>query len=841
ACDGQTAKLREIDPASALLPGYRLPARQLDLGAPAARPLAAALVAGRAVGDRSQGYAVAIVSGGRTVAALDIGGFALDLPATAVRHTLNTLAVQLSWLGARDTPAAPDQPTADAGPHADGGPDSPPPQALPLHLPADMIEAMPVAVFVFASADLRLLAMNRRAETEFHLRRSSMLSKTLVDAFHPVLSQAAEPVMRRAVAERCELACDHDWSTRRGTRTVHVHHVVLTDADGEARWLLSTAREVTEERRARRELVEARSVLDQFADTVSESLFVSNLDRSKFQFLAGSLYERWGVTPDQMQRDPGAFLSHVIDEDRRLLDERRAKEEALVPADVVFRIRHPAKGVRWLRSRTRSLRMPDGEIRVFGLVSDVTDDKVRQEELRRTRDAAEAASTAKSQFMANMSHEIRTPMNGILGMTELLLGTRLADEQRRFAQAVYRSGESLLEIINNILDFSKIEAGRLELARMDFFLRGLVEDTLELLAPRAQEKGLDVIFLEGDGLPQWVHGDALRLQQVLTNLVANAIKFTQSGEVAVELRRLPPPRPSEPDDGLWLEFEVRDTGIGIEPDVLPRLFNAFTQASGDMSRRYGGTGLGLAISKQLVELMGGDIRVASAPGQGSRFCFNVLVQPAQPVEEDAVTAADEASLLAVCRVLVVADRKTNRLILENMLGSWGTQVTLASDGHQALDLLRDRHRQSTGFDVALVDMQMPRLDGLAFARARQQEGLCPQMRLIMLSSASSPDDARDAQLAGFQRFLLKPCRRADLRQALLNLASPVHHRELHETAPLLQGSVLVVEDNKVNQEVIGQMLRNMGVRVQMASGAMQGLRLLCEAHFDLVLMDIMMP
>ena len=419
----------------------------------------------------------------------------------------------------------------------------------------------------------------------------------------------------------------------------------------------------------------------EFAEVIDDSLFISNPERSQFHFLTDSTYDTWGMSREQFASDPASLLDVVVEEDRAIVADRVRHERAGLACDVSFRIQHPRKGLRWLRSRTRSLPSPDGVPRVYGIVSDVTAERERESDLERARDAAEAASRAKSQFMANMSHEIRTPMNGILGMTELLLGTPLSEQQRRFAQAVYSSGESLLEIINDILDFSKIEAGKLALAPADFMLRSVAEDTLELLAPRAHAKGLELSLLEQPGLPAVVHGDALRLRQVLTNLVANAIKFTEHGDVVVELHRGQGSAAGAP---LQLEFRVRDTGIGIEREALSRLFSAFTQGQAGSAKRYGGTGLGLAIVRQLVALMGGSVKVQSAPGIGSEFTvslpFTAALATARFGEPDSLD-------LAGLRVLVVDDNETNRCVLENMLGAWGMGVTLAVDGQDALEQL----------------------------------------------------------------------------------------------------------------------------------------------------------
>jgi PAS domain S-box-containing protein len=749
--------------------------------------------------------------GGGVIAALELGEIALSVQSPALAALLELVQLQLAQVAARGVTAA--------GPGAE---------------PPGLAEQLPASLFVSDAADGRILNVSRHAEAEFRLDRQRVIGRTAEQAFGPAAARLLGPAMQQALASAEPLEQEFEVPGTDGQRIVSARHLALRDAGGRPHTILTLARDVTATRQARRELQESQTRAREFAETVDDSLFVSNPQRSQFDFLAGSAFETWGMTREQFDQRHDTFLDNVVEEDRPILAERRERELRCESADITFRIRHPAKGLRWLRSRTHTRLQPDGTLRVYGMVADVTEDRQREQELERRRDEAQAASQAKSQFMANMSHEIRTPMNGILGMTELLLGTTLNDKQRRFAQAVYRSGESLLEIINDILDFSKIEAGKLELAPTDFMLRGVVEDTLELLAPRAHERNLELSFREESGLPAVVHGDPLRLRQVLTNLVANAIKFTEHGEVVVDVRR---GAPDGGDGALLLEFNVRDTGIGIPADVLPRLFNAFTQANGGMSRRYGGTGLGLAISRQLVELMGGAIDVRSAPGIGSEFRFTVPLRVAQ---ESAVSTLDgEPGDLSALRVLVVEDNETNRTVLENMLDAWGMHVTLAEDGRQALDLLVGRTPQDPDFDLALVDMQMPRLDGIGFARALRETGVQPGLKLVLLSSVSSPDDVRSAHEAGFDRFVAKPIRKSELRQALLGVTSS--RAEGPGSLARLNRHVLVVEDNRVNQEVIGQMLRRLGCQVQVAASATEGLRALCEQSFDLVLMDIQMP
>jgi PAS domain S-box-containing protein len=703
---------------------------------------------------------------------------------------------------------------------------------------------LPVSLFVLDPVNLNVVAINRYTEIEFGLQRDRVVGRSIEHALGKSVLNMTNPYMQQAIESGQTVEHDFTWhglDDNQGPRVVNARHFALRHSNGRPRLLISLVRDITSSRQAQADLEESERRFRELVESMDDSVYVATQSREHYLYLSPRTQDLLGLPADEMQANPALVRDMVVPEDRYLLIDQEAHELANEPTDTLLRLQVPGKGLRWIRHRTRARKLPDGQSRIYGLVSDVTDDHIQALELQRTRDMAEAASQAKSQFMANMSHEIRTPMNGILGMTELLLGTPLNDKQRRFAQAVYRSGESLLEIINDILDFAKIEAGRLELATCDFVLRTLVEDTLELMAPRAHEKGLELSFREQPGLPAVIHGDPLRLRQILTNLVANAIKFTEHGEVVVDIRRgiggTVNLQSNDPASAMELEFMVRDTGIGIPSDVIPRLFSAFVQANVGMARRYGGTGLGLAISKQLVELMGGHIEAHSAPGVGSEFVFRVPVRVGDTQVDMAMLEEPE---MPSFNVLVVDDNETNRTVIENMLSAWGMNVTQATNGREALNILMAKPSSDEDFELALVDMNMPELDGLGMAEALRTSGRYPHLKMILLSSVSSPDDVRRAQEAGFQRFVAKPLRKAELRQAILGISAELGSEVAHE-AIRISKHVLVVEDNSVNQEVCSQMLRRLGCDVKVASSALEGLRKLGEHRFDLVLMDIQMP
>ncbi len=619
--------------------------------------------------------------------------------------------------------------------------------------------------------------------------------------------------------------------------------------------------DITGRKRAEEELRVSEERFRMIAETIRDVFWVSTPDTGRLVYVSPAYESIWGKTCESLYQEPASFMEGIHPDDR----------EAIVPLlkncpegnwDCEYRIIQPGGGVRWIRARTFPVRNEVNEITLMiGTASDITERKRAEEELRKLNIALErqtivaeemaaqarVASVEKGEFVANMSHEIRTPMNGVIGMTGLLMDTELDEEQRRYVQIVRASGESLLGLINNILDFSKIEAKKLDLEEMDFDLSSLLEDFADSLAVQAHAKGIELLCNVEPPVPGLLRGDPGRLRQILTNLVGNSVKFTPAGEVALRVSVK-----SETEDTALLRFSVRDTGIGIPKNKIDLIFNKFSQVDASTTRQYGGTGLGLTISKQLAELMGGEIGVDSEEGQGAEFWFTARFGK-QP--EDARPETLPPVDLHGVRALIVDDNAGNREILTTRMALWGMRPVETPDGPSALAASLQALEEGDPFRLAVIDMQMPGMDGVSLGRAIREDQRLANIPMVMLTSLGSRGDARHFAEIGFAAFLSKPVRHDELKGVLsralagrdgaaVKPSPTVAYNAAHDLMGLFAGSkarILLAEDNFTNQQVALGILKKLGLRADAVANGEEAVKAFKSIPYDIILMDVQMP
>jgi PAS domain S-box-containing protein len=715
---------------------------------------------------------------------------------------------------------------------------------------------------VVTDASFRITYLNKKAEELYGYTLAELMGQT-PDLFNAEpLAEEIQRELYATVASGRVFAAESLNRRRDGSTFICEYRVVpLVDDAGVTYAYVGIQRDISARRRAEDALRRSREQFELAVRGTNDGIWDWDL-RDNSLFLSAKWKEQLGYTDDELPNIFATFEDNLHPDDKpRIMGfvDRYLKGE-VQQYSLEFRMRHKDGSYRWILARGEAVRDDDGiPYRMAGSHTDITARKEEEarllgmnQQLEEATARAESANVAKGEFLANMSHEIRTPMNGVIGVTELLLDTDLNEEQRRYAEMVRTSGEALLRLINDILDYSKIEARKLDLEMADIDLVLLMDDFATALASKAEEKGLEFLSAVDPAVPRLLRGDSGRLRQILTNMASNAIKFTASGEVSVRVTK-----ETESDHDVLLRFTVRDTGIGIPKEKQALLFAKFSQVDASTTREYGGTGLGLAISKQLAELMGGEVGVESEPGVGSEFWFTVrLGKQVGGVEAERRLPHGVENI----RVLIVDDNATNRQILRTRLTAWGLRAEEAKSGPEALQVLVRAWEGHDPFQLVLIDLHMPRMDGEALGRAIHADERIAEVQMALLTSLGTREDARRSVQAGFSAFLAKPVRQQELMGVLESLlsgreadgtvtaaaapagvAGAASVRSALEQFEGRSARILLAEDNFINQQVALGILKRMGLRADAVSNGAEALGALATTHYDVVLMDVQMP
>ncbi|HEY5551176.1 MAG TPA: PAS domain S-box protein [Opitutaceae bacterium] len=707
---------------------------------------------------------------------------------------------------------------------------------------AGLINTIPDVIY-FKDRQSRFIRINATLARHFGLRNpEEAVGKTDFDFFSEEHARQAYEDEQRIIQTGDALIGFEEKETWPDGRITWASStkVPLRDAQGNVTGLVGISRDITAVKRIQEKLAAKEAQFRFIFESVPVGLSWVISGRDETRVVNPEHVRLTGVTAEEAKSDPTIFLRRTHPDDiarqRELVEQMQSGGISEFTIDK--RYIHEDGRVKWVRVLRRVSRgSGNGSEQELNAIVDITELKAMQEELRAAKEQAEKANRAKSQFLAMMSHEIRTPMNGVIGMTSLLLESGLTPEQRDFAETIRQSGDSLLTIINDILDFSKIESGRLVLEQMEFGLHECVEGTLDLLATRAAEKRIDLLYEIAPGTPASLRSDPTRLRQILVNLVGNAVKFTSEGEVLLSVKSVP-----TMGNGVEMLFSVRDSGIGIPLEAQERLFQSFTQVDASTTRRFGGTGLGLVISRRLAELMGGRMWVESEPGRGSTFSFTILAEalPGTP----RVRTSGTKTMVEGRRILVVDDNATSRRILTELSASWGMKALAVETPAKGLRLLRAGEE----FDAAVLDMQMPDMDGVMLAKEIRMVRSADELPLILLSSLGREEDTAEHFVAS----LTKPVKPSRLLDVLAKLFWEGREAEVVNMASILPpppampvkanpDRILLAEDNAVNQKVALLMLAKNGYRADVAGNGLEVLEAVRRQTYDVILMDVQMP
>jgi PAS domain S-box-containing protein len=708
---------------------------------------------------------------------------------------------------------------------------------------ASLVESLPGNILC-KDLEGRFTFANSRACETLGAPLDAILGKTDYDFFPPALAAKYQADDRLVLASGKTHETVEGHQGAAGLQFVQVIKSPVRDAGGRLAGIQVVFWDVTEKALLEEKLHYERELLRSLLDASPDSIYFKDLD-SRFLSVSRSLSERIGLAaPEDAVGKTDADFFHPDHVAAALADERHIIQTG---EPVVGKMEHEVTRhgqERWLLTTKMPLQNTKGKIvGTLGVSRDVTELKHAEDELAIARDAALESARLKSEFLANMSHEIRTPLNAVVGMAGLLLDTNLDSEQREFASTIRTSADVLLGIVNDILDFSKIEAGKMAIETIDFDVTQVIEEAADLIAEQAHSKGLELVMSIPARLQRHVKGDPSRIRQVLVNLVSNAVKFTERGEVVISVEVT-----GTSGRHQTLKWQVRDTGVGIRADAQARLFSAFMQADGSTTRRYGGTGLGLAICKRLVSLMGGDIGFESTPGKGTTFWFTLTLE-----RQAGLPRPVERGSLDGTRVLVIDDNQTNRTILHRQLAAWGIRDGSAASGPDALSELRREAAAGDPYQLVILDMQMPDMDGVDVARAIKADPALRHTLIVILTSlAYHPDDV-DLQRIGIAAYLTKPVKQSRLYDCLATVLGdrggslqPVAVRPAGRTvtrvsAGLAGRRVLVAEDNPVNQKVALRLLEKLGVRAEAVGNGLEVLESLARSTYDVILMDCQMP